>query len=42
MTVISEFRRQRQEDQEFKVMLGYIGSMKPVWATDVVSNNINR
>lgn len=25
--------KERQEDEEFKVILGYIASMRPVWAT---------
>jgi hypothetical protein len=29
--LISALGRQRQEDQEFKIILSYIGSMSPAW-----------
>lgn len=29
---ISTFGRQRQGDQQFKIILDYIGSSKPTWA----------
>jgi hypothetical protein len=32
--VIPALWRRRQEDQEFKVILGYIGSEKPGWAIE--------
>lgn len=37
-TVTLTLRKRKQEDEEFKVNLSYIGSLEPAWATrDTVS-----
>lgn len=42
MPVIPAFRSCQQEDQQFKVILGYIVRSQPAWALgDPVSNNNN-
>ena len=33
LPVILAFGKQRQEDQNFMVIFGYLGSLKPEWAT---------
>jgi hypothetical protein len=35
MSVTSAFRKRRQEDQKFKVILGYITSLRPACATGI-------
>ena len=32
-SIISVFRRQRQKGQKFRVILGYLASMRSTWAT---------
>lgn len=35
--ITQAFGRQKPEDREFKIILGYRGSLKPVWDTETLS-----
>lgn len=35
-------KRQRQENEKFKIIFGYIANLWPAWATDPISKNKNQ